>query len=860
MQISMLGDWLAKIADFFLGIFAFVPQTIYFLYASIASLVDVLQFLIRKLAGLDVYWVTNSAGEKEQQTGDMVVSFIRGILGIDKVQGYSAITTVFWSLVLFGVILLFLSTIIAIIKAHYNFDANKSSPMKIVGGSLKYLATMAIVPAVTLMGVYLSSVILSALDSVTSSAGSASIAGVFESGAIPRLQPGETSTGYTTYSSYDYFSAGSYTNNPTFSGMIFKVAANSVNRVRRKDYRLVKSQQPVASGNIHVPWETFSIFYSDAQDDEICREEIATQIDYAFANNLRLMDGVTVSLIHNDDAHLSNSYILFSAFYAGGLINVTSFSKYNVGLVWYFYDLWGFNWILAFFGGVIVAVMLGNIVFGLMTRLLQIFALFLIFPALIGIMPLDEGQAFQSWRKQFMSDILMAFGAVVGMNIFFLILPFFNSISFFGNVFLDGIMNMFVIMAGLTLVKKFIALTSKFVGSESANDVGQTTRQEVTASAMKGVTKTFQAGQIGTKLLKPAIGAARIGIGGASNAAKQQMARKIAKDANLMMRGDLYHDRNSSAQTKEENKLTPEEEKRYQKLKTAQNKQKDKQNAKELKKMSKDQDFVRAMGGNITGENFETAREAYDRLQTLDKKERAGILKKAEGIEDKKAGEGKNSLRAELGMMNTKGSKEKYQQHQQSTLDKKYKRAQFISQLVGSDPSKVQRGEAVINENGEVEVKQGSNVLKGVGDAVLDLTKTTFKAFGQLSGGSALWKQLSDAGAIDAAKKGFQDFVTAAGGDYTKGVWTKEGNFMGWELETKDQKDKRKNKENEQARDALNKLLQQDIASKKQVVDAIRELAATFEASSRSSTHPAGSSSTPPSSGGGSGGSGGEAS
>ena len=83
MQISMLGDWLAKIADFFLGIFALVPQTIYFLYASIASLVDVLQFLIRKLAGLDVYWVTNSAGEKEQQTGDMVVSFIRGILGID---------------------------------------------------------------------------------------------------------------------------------------------------------------------------------------------------------------------------------------------------------------------------------------------------------------------------------------------------------------------------------------------------------------------------------------------------------------------------------------------------------------------------------------------------------------------------------------------------------------------------------------------------------------------------------------------------------------------------------------------------------------------------------------------------------
>ena len=140
MLESIFQGWFDKIVDFIVGFFAFIPQLIYFLYASIASFLDLLQYLVRKLAGLDVYYVDGQA-----QSGDLIVSFIKGIVGIDKSPTYSAVSTVFWSLVIFGVILLFVTTIVAIIKAHYNYDSNKSSPMRILFASIKSLATMAIV-------------------------------------------------------------------------------------------------------------------------------------------------------------------------------------------------------------------------------------------------------------------------------------------------------------------------------------------------------------------------------------------------------------------------------------------------------------------------------------------------------------------------------------------------------------------------------------------------------------------------------------------------------------------------------------------------------------------------------------------
>lgn len=717
-SVSMMGSLFDKIVDFFVGFLAFIPQFIYFLYASIASFLDLLQFLVRKLAGLDVYYVD---GQPVEGSGDIVLSFIKGILGIDKSPTYSAVSTVFWSLIIFGVILLLVTTIIAIIKAHYNYDANKSSPMTILFASIKSLATMAIVPIVALIGVYLANMLLRTLDGITSSSSTSVLSSVFEEKAKDKFKAGEDSQGNLCYSSFDYFSVSSYSNTPTFSGMLFEVAGYSCNRVRLGDYSIIN--QEVSSSK----WDNMGVFYvASGSSDQ--REKLAKQIDYAFSNNLTLATPwSSVKLEGTDDAWALWSSLRFglSATFMAGLYNVETFSKYNVGLVWYFYDLWAFNWILGFVGIIICATMFGNIIFGLMTRLLQLIALFIVFPALIGIMPLDEGNAFASWRKQFVSDVLMAFGAVVGMNIFFLILPFFQTISFFNNSFLDGIMNMIIVIAGLTLIKKFIGLVSGFIGGTDANKEGETTRQDVTASAVKGVAGTMGAAKLGIGMISPMFGGMKSGF--------KALGNKLGNT------------------------------KTGQKIKAASKAKADRKTDEKINKM-----LGRAKGSQVSPEE----RAAYSNLKKLDRTERKVILKQVKTHADRaneyrEQGFDSNAKLASKDAENvfkTNLTGKEYKQHAENTVNRRYKRAQNVASIFGQDPSKIKKGSIQTDEEGNVtNIETGDRMFKGLGTAFVDFGQTLVKTIGDVTGASGAWKKLADSGAIDSAKESVQKIMNTAG-------------------------------------------------------------------------------------------------
>ena len=97
------------IATFVSELFNLIPKIVYLLYTSLISLVDLFQLLFRKLAGLDVYYV-----DGVPIGGDLVTNFIQGILGIRVGYGgsdyvdnidYSALSTVFWAFVIFGLVI-----------------------------------------------------------------------------------------------------------------------------------------------------------------------------------------------------------------------------------------------------------------------------------------------------------------------------------------------------------------------------------------------------------------------------------------------------------------------------------------------------------------------------------------------------------------------------------------------------------------------------------------------------------------------------------------------------------------------------------------------------------------------------------
>ena len=146
-----------SIWDYFTVFFDYIPKVMYFLYAALASALDALQCLIRRLVGLDVYWENGEAISGK----DHVLGFIEGILGIGKnASAYSPLRTVFWSLAIFGVIVLAISTMVALIRSHYGEDAAKTSPVGYLYTAVKAVLTFAIVPVVVIAGFWLSSFFL----------------------------------------------------------------------------------------------------------------------------------------------------------------------------------------------------------------------------------------------------------------------------------------------------------------------------------------------------------------------------------------------------------------------------------------------------------------------------------------------------------------------------------------------------------------------------------------------------------------------------------------------------------------------------------------------------------------------------
>lgn len=519
MKSLLLEGFWTQITDFITGFFALIPQFMYFFYTCIASLVDLCQVLMRKLAGLDAYYVNGAEVE-----GDVLSSIVNNILGLNGT--YSALTTVFWSLVIFGVIVLIITVIISIIKSQYNYDSKKSHPKFIIGQALKALANFAVVPICVIFGILLSNVLLQALDDITSQSSDAKLEQIYASSSASYNTYFSASEGENerlTYYSFDFFGSNIPTAHQTFSGMIFQSAAYECNRVRYGGFSAEKAGDA---------WSDLGIFNSNLSSDDEKTEAVASMIDFAFANNLKTVERHTASVLKSESALLISSFrYLQSAVWYLGTINFNNFSKYNVGLVWYYYNLWSFNFLVGFVAIIFALSIMGSIVLGLMARIVECVALFLVYGPVIGVTPLDNGSAYKSWKKTFIEDVLLAFSSVIGFNLLFLFLPYFQAISFFSasKPVLNYIMNTIVILILLSAIKSLIGLLSSFTGGGDATNKGSSVKSELGKPLKSAIGKTATLAVVGAKVMKfiPGLNA----VGGAISKLSKKVSDKFKQYA-----------------------------------------------------------------------------------------------------------------------------------------------------------------------------------------------------------------------------------------------------------------------------------------------------------------------------------------
>ncbi len=162
-------------------------------------------------------------------------------------------------------------------------------------------------------------------------------------------------------------------------------------------------------------------------------------------------------------------------------INVTSlsvsdiFGGYNAAL----FGVWPTSWkcngmvnpntfmyLPALISSIALGIALIIAILNLAKRVYEIIYLYFCMPVSMSTLPLDDGARFKNWREQFVTKIILAYGAVLSVNVFVLLLPLIQSISIpnvgsFGN----SVFTIFMIVGGAMVIPAGQTLFARLFGT-----------------------------------------------------------------------------------------------------------------------------------------------------------------------------------------------------------------------------------------------------------------------------------------------------------------------------------------------------------------------------------------------------------
>lgn len=257
---------------------------------------------------------------------------------------------------------------------------------------------------------------------------------------------------------------------------------------------------------------------------------IMTSINQAMQGNLDGSNGMIGGqflITIGSDAYkgsISDRSIVESMFVTGKL------DYNNLSTVKQYYDITNCNYVIGILGSLVMLVMfvLSSLTF--VQRIFDIVLLYLISPISISTIPLDEGNRFRVWKDMLISKIVSAYGVILVMNLFFLIIPIVYQIDFFGNNFQNGIVYILFLIGGSFAVTKASRLISQLTG-------GQQSGGEL-AQMLYNVRSAFAF----TKAAKAMVGGATMGLLAGSDYKKNRTKGKM--DKGEAMKASIHSTRN----------------------------------------------------------------------------------------------------------------------------------------------------------------------------------------------------------------------------------------------------------------------------------------------------------------------------
>lgn len=138
-----------------------------------------------------------------------------------------------------------------------------------------------------------------------------------------------------------------------------------------------------------------------------------------------------------------------------------------------YYKIRSLDFFVGILGGLVILVMFVMSSITFIQRIFDIIFLYIISPVCVSTIPVDDGNRFRAWKEMVIAKVLGAYGIILAMNLFFIIIPQIQTITFFNNSFKDGIVKILFLIGGSYAVTKANLVVAQLVGDRTGNQETQ---------------------------------------------------------------------------------------------------------------------------------------------------------------------------------------------------------------------------------------------------------------------------------------------------------------------------------------------------------------------------------------------------
>ncbi|NLZ45240.1 MAG: hypothetical protein GX896_00950 [Clostridiales bacterium] len=171
----------------------------------------------------------------------------------------------------------------------------------------------------------------------------------------------------------------------------------------------------------------------------------------------------------------------------------------NKTVVSQYYKLRDLDFFVGILGGLVILVMFVMSSITFIQRIFDIILLYIISPISVSTIPVDDGNRFRIWKEMLIAKVLGAYGVILSMNLFFIVIPQVQQIVFFSNAFKDGIIKILFLIGGAFAVTKSNLVIAQLTGNQAGGN--ETQQMFANMRTAKTITRT--------------VGATALGLGGA---------------------------------------------------------------------------------------------------------------------------------------------------------------------------------------------------------------------------------------------------------------------------------------------------------------------------------------------------------